>query len=433
MSPYQELAYAAPIMKAGFSPLWNPLLSCGSPLFGQPGLGLGYPGTLLLLLVPGLAGRLAFLALHAALGFAGARRLAGVLELREPRCLAALLYALGLALLGWKLQPALAAGLAWLPWVLVEWGTWARLAILSLLFSCAEPLSAALALGAAMLSPARARGLELAFFCLALAAASVAWLPALEAARLTVPSDGAPPALSPQEAHDLSLETREYRLYADPAGAADGWGGALGPAWSTGSRRPVAALAAEQALLPGDGELKKSTLSLWGSAEMLQRQGKELQIVRLQAPLRAAFVTEARVKNSDPGTLQLESQTYFSRPLLLDKADPAANPQAAGAAWTLLPLSLNALGESVISLPANHGKGWLFLNDSNYPGWRALADGKARPIVGAEGAFRAVALQGAERELRFLFRPWSFYLGWGISLLALFFGVFKRLQGESLR
>src|SRR6185503_6124161 len=75
MSAFFELSFAHEIMKAGFSPWWNPLLSCGTPLFSQPGLALGYPGTLIAVMLPSPWAEAAFLGCHFALAFAGAQKI----------------------------------------------------------------------------------------------------------------------------------------------------------------------------------------------------------------------------------------------------------------------------------------------------------------------------------------------------------------------
>jgi hypothetical protein len=49
--------------------------------------------------------------------------------------------------------------------------------------------------------------------------------------------------------------------------------------------------------------------------------------------------------------------------------------------------------------------GLLVLTDAFAPGWSAQADGQDRPIYRADGMFRAVPLQGGEREVVFRYRP----------------------------
>jgi hypothetical protein len=59
----------------------------------------------------------------------------------------------------------------------------------------------------------------------------------------------------------------------------------------------------------------------------------------------------------------------------------------------------------------------LFLSEAWYPGWRVLVDGKSAEIIKAEQFFQAIDLPAGEHEVKFVYDPWSFKLGAGISLL----------------
>lgn len=59
-------------------------------------------------------------------------------------------------------------------------------------------------------------------------------------------------------------------------------------------------------------------------------------------------------------------------------------------------------------------------SDAPYPGWSANVDGRAVPILDADGgAFRAVALAAGRHRVAFVFRPWATVAGGAISLAAL--------------
>lgn len=60
----------------------------------------------------------------------------------------------------------------------------------------------------------------------------------------------------------------------------------------------------------------------------------------------------------------------------------------------------------------------LVLTDTYYPGWIALLDGQAVPVLQANILFRAVAVPAGQHTISFLFRPTSLYIGGAISLLA---------------
>jgi hypothetical protein len=60
--------------------------------------------------------------------------------------------------------------------------------------------------------------------------------------------------------------------------------------------------------------------------------------------------------------------------------------------------------------------GFLILTDSYYPGWKVTVDGVEKPILRANGAFRAVELTDGRHLVRFAFDPPSFKLGMAVSI-----------------
>jgi len=65
------------------------------------------------------------------------------------------------------------------------------------------------------------------------------------------------------------------------------------------------------------------------------------------------------------------------------------------------------------------GAGFLVTSDAFYPGWRASIDGRDVPLYRADYAIRGVPVPAGEHTVRFDYRPRSFYLGAGISLISL--------------
>ncbi len=63
-------------------------------------------------------------------------------------------------------------------------------------------------------------------------------------------------------------------------------------------------------------------------------------------------------------------------------------------------------------------EGWLVVADVWYPGWVAEVDNRAAPLYRANYLFRAVPLPSGEHTVRLVYRPWSFYVGLSVSLLA---------------
>ncbi len=64
-------------------------------------------------------------------------------------------------------------------------------------------------------------------------------------------------------------------------------------------------------------------------------------------------------------------------------------------------------------------RGWLFLSDTYYPGWKAFVDGKESKIYRADYTFRAVSVPAGEHSVAFVYQPDS--LRWGIMITGVAF------------
>lgn len=71
--------------------------------------------------------------------------------------------------------------------------------------------------------------------------------------------------------------------------------------------------------------------------------------------------------------------------------------------------------EKVAIIAEAKKEGWLLLLDSYYPGWAAQVDGKAAPILRADGFFRAVHLPAGKHKVIFSYHPPAFYRSLRIS------------------
>jgi len=72
-----------------------------------------------------------------------------------------------------------------------------------------------------------------------------------------------------------------------------------------------------------------------------------------------------------------------------------------------------------VAARVNGAGGLLLLTDAHYPGWEATLDGAPTPIHAADGLFRGVFVPAGEHEVVFTFRPRSYRVGAGVSLLGL--------------
>ncbi|MCB9140867.1 MAG: YfhO family protein [Anaerolineales bacterium] len=61
----------------------------------------------------------------------------------------------------------------------------------------------------------------------------------------------------------------------------------------------------------------------------------------------------------------------------------------------------------------------LVLSELSYPGWRATVDGRAAPLLNADGMLRAVALEAGSHQVEMRFRPASVSIGLAISAITL--------------
>lgn len=83
------------------------------------------------------------------------------------------------------------------------------------------------------------------------------------------------------------------------------------------------------------------------------------------------------------------------------------------------PVSIARYEPEEVLLKARLAKpGYVVLADTLRPGWRVEVDGKPAPLLRAQLAFRAVAVPAGTHTLRFVYRPFSFYLGMAVSALA---------------
>ncbi len=84
-------------------------------------------------------------------------------------------------------------------------------------------------------------------------------------------------------------------------------------------------------------------------------------------------------------------------------------------------LDITAYRANAIHLTASTSvEAYLVLSEVYYPGWRAYVDGRAKPVLRANYAFRAVYLEPGYHEVRLVFEPLSWKVGLGISVATWF-------------
>ncbi len=137
---------------------------------------------------------------------------------------------------------------------------------------------------------------------------------------------------------------------------------------------------------------------------------------------RAYVVPQARVIPDEEQLLAALLSPDFDprREVLLSAAaaqPPAPPPSASAPDYRVSILHYRANAVTIeADLPAG---GYLILADTYYPGWRAYVDGREQPVLRADYAVRAVALEAGQHTVVFRYRPVSFRIGAAISALAL--------------
>ena len=140
---------------------------------------------------------------------------------------------------------------------------------------------------------------------------------------------------------------------------------------------------------------------------------------RPSTPARWRFVVCERLVRDPEQALQqvLAGGVDFERQVVLESPVGSNTTDcnlAASAVLSLTGASPNFLG---LHLSAA-SPGWLVLSDVWYPGWQAWLDGQPVPILHADYLFRAVHVTAGEHVVTFTYRPLSFWLGLGVSLIA---------------
>jgi hypothetical protein len=95
-------------------------------------------------------------------------------------------------------------------------------------------------------------------------------------------------------------------------------------------------------------------------------------------------------------------------------------PSVGLAAEDVAPVSVVERTPTRVRLQADlSSPGLLVLSQAMYPGWQAVVDGELTDVMEADGLLPAVLLPTGPSEVTFRYRPASFWIGAGISAMAL--------------
>jgi len=147
-----------------------------------------------------------------------------------------------------------------------------------------------------------------------------------------------------------------------------------------------------------------------------------IHIYEREKPLpRAYAVHEVRVI-PDPEKIfpSLQRDDFdFSRTVILEKKPGILLDERAVKGPAPHVEIVSSLPHEVVIRAALASAGVLVLSDVHYPGWMAHVDGQPCEIYRANGAFRAVPLEGGTHTVRFSYTPRSFTCGARVSLCAI--------------
>jgi hypothetical protein len=166
----------------------------------------------------------------------------------------------------------------------------------------------------------------------------------------------------------------------------------------------------------GWGDIRFGDREADGGMELIY--DREMKVYRVTGfrPRAALVPCPIPVPNGEQALARLRAGTLdLSRFVLLEADRPpgfSADSPPDGPPESVRPqIVAYRSNEVVIKVESGRG-GVLVLSDLYYPGWKALVDGRERPILRADYLFRAVILGPGRHTVRFVYAPRSFTWGW---------------------
>lgn len=143
-------------------------------------------------------------------------------------------------------------------------------------------------------------------------------------------------------------------------------------------------------------------------------------------PRFGVFYSAVAVPNDEKALVILSDRTIDLRKQIILTKPPFIPGGEGEGSVKLLSYEINAASFEVNST----ARGYFYLSDTWYPGWRAWVNGEEQEILSANYNFRAVEVPKGKSIVSFSYVPTHFYLGFGItfvsSLLLLVFPIWLR-------
>lgn len=156
-----------------------------------------------------------------------------------------------------------------------------------------------------------------------------------------------------------------------------------------------------------------------GPGLTLEYDGPDARAYRNDLALPRAFVVP-RVRCVDDRTalrlIRERAVDFRNEALLASPCDEAPAPGASAGSWRAEIRDYRP--DHVVIDAVAASAAYLVLTDTWFPGWRAWVDGVETIVWRADHAFRAVWLGPGRHEVEFRYRPVSFQIGLGLSVLA---------------
>ncbi|MBI2525907.1 MAG: YfhO family protein [Candidatus Rokubacteria bacterium] len=159
-------------------------------------------------------------------------------------------------------------------------------------------------------------------------------------------------------------------------------------------------------------------ITVAGPGYALEYDGADARVYRNEGALPRAFLVPSARCVDDATALRLIAarRVDFSQEVLLAGCERA---QAPGLPATQSRAVIRRDEPSRVTIEAAaDAPSYLVLTDTWFPGWRASVDGSPEPVLRANHALRAVALQPGAHRVDFEYRPESFRVGLWVSLAA---------------
>ena len=151
----------------------------------------------------------------------------------------------------------------------------------------------------------------------------------------------------------------------------------------------------------------------------LAKKGNKANIYKNENVLPRAFLADRIVVIKDETKIleRLKSKDFNpAREVILDEDPVLALHIRHYALRENVDIAQYSPGKVIINAQVSASK-FLILSDTYYPGWKAYVDGRRAKIYRADYILRAVHLMPGKHTVEFIYDPFSFKLGAGISLL----------------